>query len=64
MLLIAEMGVTFFEDFAEGLLGRRFRIFGGYLMAIGVYLFLAFISKELELDEEYIFKYASFPDTL
>ena len=43
MLLIAEMGVTFFEDFAEGLLGRRFRIFGGYLMAIGVYLFLAFI---------------------
>ena len=43
MLLIAEMGVTFFEDFAEGLLGKRFRIFGGYLMAIGVYLFLAFI---------------------
>lgn len=43
MLLIAEMGVTFFEDFAEGLLGRRFRMFGGYLMAIGVYLFLAFI---------------------
>ena len=43
MLLIAEMGVTFFENFAEGLLGRRFRIFGGYLMAIGVYLFLAFI---------------------
>ncbi len=43
ILLIAEMGVTFFEDFAEGLLGKRFRIFGGYLMAIGVYLFLAFI---------------------
>lgn len=43
MLLIAEMGVTFFEDFVEGLLGKRFRIFGGYLMAIGVYLFLAFI---------------------
>ena len=43
MLLIAEMGVTFFEDFAEGLLGKRFRIFGGYLMAIGVYLFLACI---------------------
>ena len=43
MLLIAEMGVTFFEDFAEGLLGKRFRIFGGYLMAIGVYLFIAFI---------------------
>ncbi len=43
MLLVAEMGVTFFENFAEGLLGKRFRMFGGYLMAIGVYLFLAFI---------------------
>lgn len=43
MLLVAEIGVTFFENFAEGLLGKRFRMFGGYLMAIGVYLFLAFI---------------------
>ena len=43
ILLVAEIGVNFFENFAEGLLGKRFRIFGGYLMAIGVYLFLAFI---------------------
>lgn len=43
MLLVAEVGVTFFENFAEGLLGKRFRMLGGYLMAIGVYLFLAFI---------------------
>ena len=43
ILLLAEIGVTFFENFAEGMLGKRFRKFGGYLMAIGVYLFLAFI---------------------
>ena len=43
LLLIAEIGVTFFENFAEGLLGKRFRVFGGYLMAIGVYLFISFI---------------------
>ena len=43
MLLIAEVGVNFFEGMAEGLLGKRFRSFGGYLMAIGVYMFIAFI---------------------
>ena len=43
LLLIAEIGVNFFENMAEGLLGKRFRIFGGYLMAIGIYMFLAFI---------------------
>ena len=43
LLLVAEVGVNFFEGMAEGLLGKRFRIFGGYLMAIGVYMFLAFI---------------------
>ena len=43
LLLIAEIGVNFFENMAEGLLGKRFRMFGGYLMAIGVYMFLAFI---------------------
>ena len=43
LLLIAEIGVNFFENMAEGLLGKRFRVFGGYLMAIGVYMFLAFI---------------------
>ncbi len=43
LLLIAEIGVNFFENMAEGLLGKRFRLFGGYLMAIGVYMFLAFI---------------------
>ena len=43
LLFIAEIGVNFFENMAEGLLGKRFRMFGGYLMAIGVYMFLAFI---------------------
>ena len=42
-MLIAEVGVNFFENLAEGLLGKRFRVFGGYLMCIGVYMFLAFI---------------------
>ena len=42
-LLIVEIGVNFFENMAEGLLGKRFRIFGGYLMAVGVYMFIAFI---------------------
>lgn len=42
-MLIVEMGVNFFENLAEGLLGKHFRIFGGYLMCIGVYMFLAFI---------------------
>lgn len=43
LLLVAEVGVNFFDGMAEGLLGKRFRNFGGYLMAIGVYMFIAFI---------------------
>ena len=43
ILLLAEFGVNFFDNMAEGLLGKRFRKFGGYLMVIGVYMFLAFI---------------------
>ena len=43
LLLIAEIGVNFFDNMAAGLLGERFRSFGGYLMAMGVYMFLAFI---------------------
>ena len=42
-LLVAEFGVDFFENMAEGLLGKRFRMFGGYIMCIAVYLFTAFI---------------------
>ncbi len=43
LLLVAEEGVKFFDNMAAGLLGERYRSFGGYLMAIGVYMFLAFI---------------------
>lgn len=43
MLLLAEVGINFFENMAEGLLGKSFRSFGGYIMAIGVYMFIAFI---------------------
>ena len=43
ILLLAEFGVEFFENMAEGLLGKRFRMFGGYIMCIAVYLFVAFI---------------------
>lgn len=42
-MLLAEVGVNFFENLAEGLLGKHFRVFGGYLMCMGVYMFLAFI---------------------
>ena len=43
ILLLAEYGVNFFENFAEGMLGKHFRSFGGYIMVVGIYMFLAFI---------------------
>lgn len=43
LLLLGEIGVNFFDNMAEGLMGPRFRNFGGYIMAIAVYLFIAFI---------------------
>lgn len=43
LLLIAEIGVNFFDGLVEDLMGPRFKGFGGYIMAISVYLFLSFI---------------------
>ena len=43
ILFVAEVGVTFFDGLVESLMGRRYRGFGGFIMAIAVYLFLAFI---------------------
>ena len=43
ILFLAEVGVTFFDGLVESLMGRRYRGFGGFIMAIAVYLFLAFI---------------------
>ena len=43
ILFLAEVGVTFFDNLVESLMGKRYRGFGGFIMAIAVYLFLAFI---------------------
>ena len=43
LLLIAELGVKFFDNFTEGLIGKRLPGFGGVVMCCGVYLFIAFI---------------------
>lgn len=43
ILLLAEIGVNFFDDLVESMMGRRYRGFGGVIMAIACYLFIAFI---------------------
>lgn len=43
LLLIAEIGVTFFDNLVESLMGPLFKGFGGYIMAIATYLFIGFI---------------------
>ena len=43
LLFLAEVGVTFFDNLVENLMGKKYRGFGGFIMAIAVYLFLAFI---------------------
>ena len=43
LLLIAEMGVKFFDGFVENLAGTSLPGFGGIVMGCAVYLFIAFI---------------------
>ena len=43
LLLLAEIGVKFFDNFVEGLIGTRLTGFGGIVMCCGVYLFISFI---------------------
>lgn len=43
LLLIAEIGVKFFDNFVEGLAGTKLTGFGGVVMCAAVYLFIAFI---------------------
>lgn len=43
ILFLAEVGVNFFDNLVESIMGKRFRSFGGFIMAIAVYLFMAFI---------------------
>ena len=43
LLLITEIGVKFFDNFAKELAGPAMPNFGGFIMGVAVYLFLAFI---------------------
>ena len=43
ILFLAEVGVNFFDNLVESIMGKRYRSFGGFIMAVGVYLFMAFI---------------------
>ena len=43
LLLLAEIGVKFFDNFVKELTGSALPNFGGFIMAVAVYLFIAFI---------------------
>ena len=43
LLLIAEIGVKYFDNFARDLTGGAMPEFGGFIMGVAVYLFIAFI---------------------
>lgn len=43
ILFLAEVGVTFFDGLVESMMGKRYRGFGGFILAIACYLFISFI---------------------
>ena len=43
LLLIAEIGVKFYDNFSYELVGTTLPNFGGFIMAVATYLFLSFI---------------------
>ena len=43
LLLLAEIGVDYFDKFSEELVGKAIPNFGGFIMGVAVYLFIAFI---------------------
>ncbi|MCF0107623.1 MAG: F0F1 ATP synthase subunit A [Bacilli bacterium] len=43
LLLVAEYGVEFFDNFTENLIGKKLPGIGGLIMALASYLFLSFI---------------------
>jgi len=43
LLFLAEVGVKFFDGLVLDMMGPRFKGFGGYIMAVAIYLFIAFI---------------------
>ena len=43
LLLVAEMGVNFLDNFAHDLVGTTLPNFGGFIMGVAMYLFISFI---------------------
>lgn len=43
ILFLAEVLINLFDDLVESLMGKRYRGFGGYILAIALYLFISFI---------------------
>jgi len=43
LLFLAETGVKFFDGIVVSLMGNRYKGFGGFMMALAVYLFISFI---------------------
>jgi len=43
LLLVAELGVKFFDNFAYDLVGTTLPNFGGFIMGVAMYLFISFI---------------------
>ena len=43
LLLVAEIGVKFFDNFSTDLVGTTLPNFGGFIMGVAMYLFLSFI---------------------
>ena len=43
ILFLVEVGVNFFDGLVESLMGKNYRGFGGFMMAIATYLFISFI---------------------
>lgn len=43
LLLVAEMGVNFFDNFSHDLVGTTLPNFGGFIMGVAMYLFISFI---------------------
>lgn len=43
LLFLTEVGVKFFDGLVLDMMGPKFKGFGGYIMAVAVYLFIAFI---------------------
>lgn len=43
ILFLVEVGVTFFDGLVESVMGKQYKGYGGFFMAVSTYLFLAFI---------------------